>query len=77
MISEWAGDSSQSQLRAMALQGPLRNRWKGKVAFLALSRASVKHISRESNLTGSTNQLGTASVQFLLGMLLGLSSVHI
>lgn len=56
---------------------PLRNGWKGKVAFLAVSRTSVKHISRESNLTGSTNQLDTASVHFLLGIILGLSSVHI
>lgn len=77
MISEWEGDSSQSQPQMMALQGPVRNGWNGKVALLPVSRASIKHISGESYLTLSTNQLDTASVQFLLGILLGLSSVHI
>lgn len=77
MISEWEGDSSQLQPQMMALQGPVRNGWKGKVVFLPLSRASIKHISSESYLPRSTNQLDTASMQFLLGILLGLSSVHI
>jgi len=49
----------------------------GESSTLAISRASVKHISREFHLTGFTNWLGTASVQFILGMLLGLGSVHI